>query len=309
MRRILQGLIGLSLAIVPFPVSAPRTTEAEAYLRSAIELLKTHHINRDSVDWGTVTAEADQRIRNAVTTADTYPAIRSILTSLGERHSFLVEPRQVAAPPTTSASQEALASFPLPSGRYVDGGIGLIQVPQLNTMRGDGEERGRRYTAALRAALTTLDQGQLCGWIIDLRRNSGGNMWPMLQGLDPLLGEEPFGYFVRPSGVTVAWARTRTGIAGALPPLRGEGRSYSLAHQDAPIAVLIGPETGSSGEMTAIAFIGGPRVRTFGAPSAGLTNANSVYPLRDGAMLVITVTGGIVRGMWQGGELAASARE
>lgn len=290
MHRVFFNLVSLSLAATPSQVSAAPTAEATSYLRSALELIQSHHINRNSVNWEAITAEAYERVANAVTTADTYPAIRSILISLGEQHSGLLEPHQVGAVPSSPASEEAPLSFPLPSGRYVEGGIGLVQLPQLDMMVNDGDERGRRYTAALRAALTALDSRDLCGWIIDLRGNEGGNMWPMLQGLDPLLGEEPFGYFVRPTGTAVAWARTPTGIAGELPPLSSGGRSYSLVHQNAPVAVLIGPDTASSGEMTAISLIGRPGVRTFGAPSAGFTTANSIYPLPDGALLVITVT-------------------
>ncbi|WP_446741243.1 S41 family peptidase [Sphingomonas sp. H160509] len=53
---------------------------------------------------------------------------------------------------------------------------------------------------------------------------------------------------------------------------------------------MIGPRTASSGEMAAIAFIGRPHTRVFGLPSAGLTTANKVYPLRDRAFLVLTET-------------------
>jgi C-terminal processing protease CtpA/Prc len=57
---------------------------------------------------------------------------------------------------------------------------------------------------------------------------------------------------------------------------------------DAPVAVLVGPHTTSSGEMTAIAFRGRPQTRIFGAPTGGFTTGNSVFNLSDGAHLVIT---------------------
>jgi C-terminal processing protease CtpA/Prc len=34
-----------------------------------------------------------------------------------------------------------------------------------------------------------MDQGNLAGWIVDLRNNGGGNMWPMLTGIGSILGE------------------------------------------------------------------------------------------------------------------------
>ena len=34
------------------------------------------------------------------------------------------------------------------------------------------------------------------GWIVDLRGNFGGNMWPMLLSVEPLIGNGTLGYFV-----------------------------------------------------------------------------------------------------------------
>jgi carboxyl-terminal processing protease len=55
--------------------------------------------------------------------------------------------------------------------------------------------------------------------------------------------------------------------------------------------VLIGPITASSGEMTAIAFIGRKNVRLFGNATAGFTSANRTYQLNDGALLALTEMG------------------
>jgi len=51
---------------------------------------------------------------------------------------------------------------------------------------------------AIRVAVELLGDGHSCasadrddliGWIVDLRGNGGGNMWPMLAGVGPVLGE------------------------------------------------------------------------------------------------------------------------
>src|SRR5205814_1331129 len=48
--------------------------------------------------------------------------------------------------------------------------------------------------------------------------------------------------------------------------------------------------TGSSGEAVAISFIGRPRTRSFGLPTAGLTTANRTIALPDSAMIVLTTS-------------------
>jgi C-terminal processing protease CtpA/Prc len=56
------------------------------------------------------------------------------------------------------------------------------------------------------------------------------------------------------------------------------------------VAVLVGPRTASSGEVTAMAFIGRPAARLFGQPTGGYTSANATYKLPDGAGLILATT-------------------
>lgn len=280
--------------MVAFAVSAcastsgPPSEEAKAYLDSAIALLEQKHINSANADWPVIRTRAHARIGEARTPADTHDVIREILAVLGEKHSFLKPPHPNILQAIVSKTAETLSEQrTLPTARMIEGKYGLVQLPQLNTV-GGAEGAGRRYTDTLVSRLKELDRSPLCGWIVDLRQNGGGNMWPMLQGLDPLLGEEPFGYFVRRNSETTPWIRSRSGIF----PLDKTGPdlkpSFELTNQSQPVAVLIGSRTASSGEMTALALIGRQRVRTFGLPSAGYTTANVSYPLSDGAFLVIT---------------------
>jgi C-terminal processing protease CtpA/Prc len=144
-----------------------------------------------------------------------------------------------------------------------------------------------------------LDGAGVCGWVIDLRLNVGGNMWPMLAGVGPLLGDSVFGSFVsnQPQGVPWhysqghAWPGLSSAIGdgpavvvgvGSLPP-------YRVREPLAPVALLIGRRTASSGEATLLAFLGRPNVRTFGDSTAGFNSANSGFKLSDGATMVITV--------------------
>ena len=53
-----------------------------------------------------------------------------------------------------------------------------------------------------------------CGWIIDLRGNGGGNMYPMLAGLKPFLGDTVLGAFVGPDKTRANWVAGR----GIKPP-------------------------------------------------------------------------------------------
>ena len=248
------GLALLALVLTS-PTSARPSDAAEAYLSEAIAILKAGHINSLRVDWDELEAQARAQIADARTPADAHAAVTALVEALGEKHSYFLTPAMLEGEQAAYTGGDGQpATPPVPVARELDGGIGYVQVPMLNMRRG-GEEYATRYREALTTGLQGMDAHARCGWIVDLRSNSGGNMWPMLWGLDPLLGDAPFGYFITRTN-EIAWARTREGIMGApeidpaVPP------AFDLAHADRPLALLMDGHTTSSGEMVALGLIG-----------------------------------------------------
>ncbi|MFC5344904.1 S41 family peptidase [Brevundimonas staleyi] len=280
---------------IPERSSDPVSPETTAYLDEALGLLRTHHINREGFDWTGLEDAAHRLASGARTPAETHGAIRTVIRHLGERHTFLrpaAQARALAAAPTLSPNATPTASAQLeaqvPTGHMASSGVGVLVLPGLSTI-GFQPEREEAYRAGLAGLIDSLRERGACGWIVDLRNDTGGNMWPMINGLETLLGGGPFGAFGQTTGPDNHWIRTRERIranASGAPPFTGPPGVLSAA----PVAVLLGPSTASAGEMTAIAFRGRPDTRFFGAPTAGLTTANSSFPLPDRSWLVITTS-------------------
>ena len=266
------------------PGAIAMSPEARAYLAEALGALEARHINRAAVDWAQVRDVADRMAVRATTPTEAYPAIRVAIGMLGERHTFLRPPPR----PPASPGAEAWPA-PMPRGETAAPGVGLLTLPARHST-GDGA-LDQSYRDTLASAIERLEAAGTCGWIVDLRGNEGGNMWPMLNGLEPLLGAGPLGHFGDADGPRSRWARRGGRIVNEPMNAQGDGEAPSGRLAGAPVAVLFGPRTASSGEMTAIAFLSRPRTRTFGAPSAGLTTANVPPRLPDGAQLLITTTG------------------
>ncbi|MDJ0644105.1 MAG: S41 family peptidase [Erythrobacter sp.] len=277
-----------SLVLVE-PAAAVEDETPEAYLENALSLLEANHINRDRADWQALGEAARTLTVNADSPADTHAAIRAVIIALDEKHSYLIPPRPPRSRSGSSSGNRTSTAPPMPEGELLPDGIAYVSIPPLTTVQGR-QSVGVQYRDVLQSLLEDLDTGASCGWIIDLRKNYGGNMWPMLNGLDPLLGNGPFGYFVGQTGRS-AWVRTQTGIS----PVDGETASlaipsFALGNADRPIAVLIGGKTTSSGEMVAVALIGAPNSRSFGQPTANFTTAVVPYELSDGAILGVTTS-------------------
>jgi carboxyl-terminal processing protease len=268
--------------------STPLGPAARAYLDRALTIVRTLHMDGPDRDWSAIEARAYRQAAGAATARDTYPAIRGVLSAMGDNHSFLEPPHPPQPPP---ASNSMPADRPLPGYALLDGRYGYFSLPGLNMLGPADRTFGRAYVQRLRTGVRSLDGMPLCGWIIDLRQNSGGNMWPMLNGLTPLLGTPPFGSFVGGSaGEKEHWVLDRGLVTSEGRDMRELGldvRGFRLRQSAAPLAVLIGPSTASSGEAVAIAFAGRAATRSFGQRSAGYTSANLTTDLSDGAVLGI----------------------
>ncbi|MEM6772370.1 MAG: S41 family peptidase, partial [Bacteroidota bacterium] len=181
--------------------------------------------------------------------------------------------------------------FKLGSGRSlgsrVDDEVAYLAMPSM----GSGHQPTlNAFADSLQGLIARLDTEKTTGWILDLRSNDGGNCWPMLAGVGPLLGEGVCGYFQDPDGSHAeAWSyqdgKSYQGMAE-----RVSTRGYRLFNPSAKVAILIGRSTASSGEVTATAFIGHPRARSFGQPTAGYATTNTTCSMSDGAMIILTVS-------------------
>jgi C-terminal processing protease CtpA/Prc len=171
------------------------------------------------------------------------------------------------------------AENPRPIVKLLPSGIGYVSVPAY----AGGEQNAiRDYAIGMQDSIAIVAPTAACRWVVDLRANGGGNMWPMLGGLRPFLGEDGLGSFVTAAGSGSLW--TARGGVDVKP-------SAALAGlESAYVAVLTGPMTGSSGEAVTISFRGRARTRSFGLPTAGLSTANRGFVLPDSSMIFLTVS-------------------
>lgn len=263
----------IELQVLPAPTE-PLSAAARQYLDAAIALIADNAYYADRVDWPALKPELEQRAAGAAEPAGTYPAIERALAALGDRHSqFLPSSRveELMAPPDKDWDTGI-------SARML-GRVGYVRVPGFAF---GNSARGEQFSRTLRGHLDSQSGAGACGWIIDLRANTGGNMYPMIQGLSGLLGGDTLGYFVGRSGRD-AWTARKVGALDVELHVLPGGTT-------APVAVLQGPRTASSGEATLLSFVGRDNTRRFGEPSMGLSTANGAFPLSDGATLALTTS-------------------
>lgn len=258
---------------------------ARAYLDAALDVMQANSLHRARIEWTGLRAAAHDSAGAAQTPQQTYAAIKAALRALGDRHSFFVAP-----PGSTGGATAPLPEPAPPVGQSLVGGIAYVYMP------GFSHPSSAEHANAYHNVLREVDAASPCGWVVDLRLNYGGNMWPMLAGIGPVLGDGLAGMFVDPGGATTRWyygngvaavvSQGGTSSVGA----RVSVTPYQLKRPDPPVAVLTGAGTASSGEAIVTAFRGRPATRSFGRGTYGVSTANRGFPLSDGAVIQLTVS-------------------
>ncbi len=261
--------------------------EAATYLDSALDLMEAHSVNRYEVDWTDLRQWAEIHADGARTPAETYPGIRAALQALGDGHSYLVEPGESGGTVEFPEPMATLLTADGPVAEVAPGEprLGYLMVPWFSGGIDSANALAERYHALIEG----IDTMDVCGWVVDLRSNPGGNMWPMLAGVGPILGQGVAGYFVDPDSVMVPWSYQDGGAYMGDQVMSRVDAPYDRGSPP-PVALLMSGNTTSSGEAMAVSFARRPDTRSFGIHTRGLTTAIQGFGLRDGAVLGLAVS-------------------
>jgi C-terminal processing protease CtpA/Prc len=269
--------IFILLLFIPFVSNAQSITtkQAKKLSKEITKVMKKHSIYKDSLDFDDIEKDFLQYIDTFTTYEKVGRYYTYILHAAGDNHSFYITEAEMKS---FSEKQKENLNF---NYKLLDNGIAYLSVPGFFSVDGKVIDS---FANAIHNAIKQLDsQHKIKGWVIDLRKNTGGNMWPMVLGLSPLIGTDVVPGYFKAAGSTNAssWKITSpfNNITLAAP--------YQLKNANAKIAVLYGKRTASSGEMTAITFIGKQNARSFGTLTAGYTTANAIYNLSEGNIFVM----------------------
>src|SRR5262245_11200210 len=254
---------------------------ASDYTNEIVATMQTNSVNRNRIDWNDFRGQVFQAAQGAQTIRDLFPAISLALALLDDHHSFyqavggggLGNPRA----PRCSASP---VTVPL-----VPADIGYVRVEEFSSSVAGAN---REFADAIQAQIRSRDAANLAGWIVDVRSNRGGNMWPMVAGVGAVLGEGVAGYFVPPSGAQTPWSyRAGAALNGTTETVR-TSQPYILLAAAPRGAVLTDNLVASSGEAVVVSFRARSNTRSFGATTCGQSTANAGFRLSDGSTLQLT---------------------
>jgi len=241
--------------------------------------MEANSLNKKSIDWKTFRIEVLKHGKNDKTIEDAHKTIQFALMQLHDNHSYLISKSEIETIiDTLKRNPIVISSF--------DNDVAYLKIPSY--LGNDSLQLS--FARGLQSLIEKFDTNDPKGWIIDLTQNTGGNMWPMLLGLGPLIGDGISGYFVDADKNFTKWGYIDGQVFLGEKTFLSLDNPYQLKNKDKRIAILVGKGTLSAAESIAIAFKGLPNTLFFGKDTPGLTTGNSNFRLRDGSIILLTTS-------------------
>lgn len=240
----------------------------QKYIHKAVAIMEKNALFAEGPLWESAKKQALSSTPETMDEA--FEIVREALETAGGKHSFLME--------RTTVQYNDMVQWRMPMIDMTEDGILVITVPDFS----GNETLAKQYTHTLLDGISADVQRV----ILDLRGNTGGNMYPMIAGVNALLPDGVILKFRRRNG------RESNLTAEYIAKVQGVERKAPISPQ---IAILTDGDTASSGEALLICFRGLSNVRTFGSPTAGYASANRVFDMEDGTKLVITTSCDVAR--------------
>lgn len=251
--------------------------EVKEYLDEVITILEHNSVNKYNIEWHVFRKEIYTHARQAKTIEETYPTINFAIKKLNDKHSYF-------APNKISEKEIEEKELPVLNDEIVPDSIGYIRIPFCI----GGEQTIQTYIQNITNKIIKQDSPKIKGWIVDLRGNFGGNMWPMLTAIGPILGNGKIGYFINAEKESSAWKYENGKVYLQNTIVEETKIVYHLIKKDPKVAVLIDNVTASSGEAITVAFKNRKNTRFFGEPTFGVSTGNKSYTLSDGSRINLT---------------------
>ncbi len=295
---ITVAILGVCASFAPSQGIFPALTTKDSirvFTDSVLTLAESRSLYSDQLDWKSYREAFNEKVLNEARFSDILPHFVSLWDTLGDHHSGIGHADKwygaSGGLDTTSMSKNLICALEKSDTWAVQTAIlsdkyGYVVVPTINTQ--DDSLATQRAADALQDSVCRIAQLGVDGWIVDLRRNLGGNMYAMLGGIHQLVGEGTFSYLLNESdSIYSYWGINATSVYEGENGQVALPQPCTLLDSSFKVAVLVGPLTASSGEITALAFLGKKNVTIIGEPSAGYMTGNEFYRLPFDAYMTL----------------------
>ncbi|WP_298420326.1 S41 family peptidase [uncultured Kordia sp.] len=296
---LLFPLISLSFLSCKNNINSVKESSANSIiLDSIISITKENSLYTNTVDWNNFREEIFAKYQDNDSISSLQKPIEYMFTKLGDFHGFAMvngiqckgvikRKRKVSydyenedyVTNMSEIYQKTITTTEIVSTILYDS-IAYIQIPMIINNFGN-DSLNIAYTIKIRNKICELNKHNPKGYIIDLRANIGGTMWPMFSGLGVLFPNMELGGDTK-DGKTLysKWSLINGNLhVDDYATQNMPNIDCNIQIEDKKIAILIGRYTSSSGEAVASGLKGQRNCKLFGEITFGASTTNSWFAI------------------------------
>ncbi len=294
----------LSIVLTAFTISLNAQEQLSVqdsinvFYGSLFQFMETEYLHKNEVEWKSLKNNTHKRLERYNDFESSLKEINTLFEDAKASHcQVFYEHKAYSAPKQEPSLENFSEQWVKKYSTYEDGKFevklldkkyGYVFLPGWN-FENISEEKIHKLAQPLYDQIDSLKtHHKIEGWIVDLRLNFGGNVYPMLLGLYDLLGNGKVWGSLDSEKELMSNVRLINGTYLD----NNKITSYVIADgkktATSKVAILINSVTASSGEIVAISFKGRQHTIFIGQDTYGATTSNEKRDLPFGAFMALT---------------------
>lgn len=279
----MKARFSILVILLPIFCAAQKADSVRVFVDSALNIMQKKSLFAKNLKWSKIRDTVQYMAKDATTYEEAAPAIKFAFNLLNDKHGWLVLNDETYINPFLSRDNSRIneatkAVIVKPSIRsaVLQKKYAYLSIPFFGGQTSTGMND---FAQRLQDSLCNVISQGTRGVIIDLRLNGGGNMYPMVIGISNLLTDGKLTESVNSGGDTDGETVLTNGAITLLDTIVIRLKRNCGQYQQIPIAVLIGPATGSAGEQLAIILSSRKNSMLIGENTAGYVTGNNGFLL------------------------------
>jgi len=268
------------------------------FYKALFKSLKAGYLQRKSIDWKSIEDETYRNVQSYDNFNTSLKEITNLFDKIEATHCMVLRgndkytvTRKVMSKQLYSAQWKSkYDSKPPFEVKVIDGKYGYILMPGMSFSDNSAKHMSQIAQPMYDEIVKVKTGNNIQGWIIDLRFNTGGNSAPMLLALYDFLGNKDIWAELDEKKKLIRKYKLSDGsyiqTSQTIASIKPNGKLLDKVK----VALITGIFTGSSGEVTALAFKGRQNTIFIGENTAGYTTGNVTWPLPFDSLIALTTS-------------------
>lgn len=272
-----------------------KNAQVKEYLDKTLLIISSNALNKDKIDWSSLKVDLYGKAKDAHNIEDILPVYPYLFEKIDDHHGWLSYKGKNYSwskniqTVKNETVKNAVKKYKNAHSSLLSKNIAYIRISGNSDF---SAKKMDSIASNIVDEINKVNSRKIKGWVVDLRLNTGGNMYPMIAGISDLIGDnEKVGGFItsdhKPDG---DWLLKNGNVYVDSNQVLDRKKLETPIKKQLPIAVLISGYTASSGEMTAITLIGRDKTKLFGEESAGYTTSNQGFEVDENSGLNLAVS-------------------